>query len=64
MMGSQLSHQGGGTLGSLARLGCTAKIFVGDCADGLAQFERVHLVSFFGVQYKNSIDAMDALPAL
>jgi len=39
-------------------LRCTAKIFVGDCADGLAQFERVHLVSFFSDRYKNSIVAV------
>ncbi|MCY1224925.1 hypothetical protein D9M72_371030 [compost metagenome] len=42
MVGRQLAHQYGGAVGGLCGFGCLAQIFVGQCADGLAQFERVH----------------------
>jgi len=60
MVGSQFTNQNGVTMGCLACFGCTAEIFVGYGSDGLAQFERIHLVSFFSDRYKNSTDAVYA----
>ncbi|MNS66368.1 hypothetical protein D3C72_995790 [compost metagenome] len=46
VMGGQLAHQNGGAVGGLRRCSCLAQIFVGQCVDSLAQFERVHVKSF------------------
>ncbi|MNT52734.1 hypothetical protein D3C72_1897730 [compost metagenome] len=54
MVGRQLAHQYGGAVGGLGGFGCLAQIFVGQCADGLAQFERVHDISLL-VQSKIKI---------